>query len=401
MKIDKKYKLVLNIVLFIIGTITTIVFFTELNDEIYEHYVIYNIVISSIIIIYLVIVLCKYKIHYSKYEKFNLYRYIDFENISPIYAGELIGIKTLPLNKILIIIYDLADKDIINIRYENDKTYISLKKDINLETINRLEHYESSVVKMIFKSSTDVSEYEISDVINALKKDKQKLVFIEKELKSLNAKMHNEYYQLLLYDLEDKNIIMFSIVSCYAAIRLMQFIPTFGMFLVREMYYLLLLYLPWIIISAILLLVCFVKDKYIVEVNKLRGLYKFLTDFSNFNNLGIKYIEIYEEYYLYALSFNLTDEVIKKYDSNNVLSGRSSSLKYIYMNIKDGTENEWVDYFKNIFNNINYLIYTKYYRNNYFFKNTQRRYKAYNYISIINFFNNDGTDYRFLQLYRT
>ena len=340
MKIDKKYEFVICLVLIIIGTITTIVFFTELNDEIYEHYVIYNIVISSIIIIYLVIVLCKYKIHYSKYEKFNLYRYIDFENISPIYAGELIGIKTLPLNKILIIIYDLADKDIDNIRYENDKTYISLKKDINLETINRLEHYESSVVKMIFKSSTDVLEYEISDVINALKKDKQKLVFIEKELKSLNVKMHNEYYQLLLYDLEDKNVIMFSIVSCYAVFRLMQFIPTFGMFLVREMYYLLLLYLPWIIISAILLLVCFVKDKYIVEVNKLRGLYKFLTDFSNFNNLGIKYIEIYEEYYLYALSFNLTDEVIKKYDSNNVLSGRSSSLKYIYMDIKDGTENE-------------------------------------------------------------
>ena len=340
MKIDKKYEFVICLVLIIIGAITSIVFFTELSDEIYKPYVIYNIVISSIIIVYIVITLCKYKIHYSKYEKFNLYRYIDFENISPLYAGELIGIKTLPLNKILIIIYGLADKDIINIRYENDKTYISLKKDINLETINRLEYYESSVIKMIFKSSTDVSEYEISDVINDLKKDKQKLVFIEKELKSLNAKMHSEYYQSFLYDLEDKNVIMFSIISCYAAIRLMQFMPTFGIFLSREMYCLFLLYIPWLIISAILFFVYFVKDKYIVETNKLRGLYKFLTDFSNFNNLGIKYIEIYEEYYLYALSFNLTNEVIKKYDSNNVLSGRSSNLKYIYMNTKGEAKDE-------------------------------------------------------------
>ncbi len=340
MKIDKKYKLVLNIVLFIIGAITSIIFLTELNDEIYKPYVIYNIVISSIIIIYIVISLCKYKIHYSKYEKFNLYRYIDFENISPLYAGELLGIKTLPLNKILIIICGLIDKNIINVRYNNDKTFISLNKDINLETINKLEYYESWIIKMIFKSSTDSKEYEINDIINDFKKDSQKLAFIEKELKVLNNEMHKKYYQSYYYDLEDKNVIMFSIISCYAAFRLMQFMPTLGIFLSKEMYYLFLLYIPWIIINAILFFVYFVKDKYIVETNKLRGLYKFLTDFSNFNNLGIKYIEIYEEYYLYALSFNLTNEVIKKYDSNNVLSGRSSSLKYIYMNIKDGTENE-------------------------------------------------------------
>lgn len=140
-------------------------------------------------------VIIKQHIKKSKYEKFDIYRQVDFKDISYLSAAKLLNIKTLPINTILIVIYTLIDKAIIKVVYKDGKPYIYQSKDFS---------------------------------------------------------------------------------------------------------------------------------KY--EVNKLKGLYNFLTDYTNLSNLKIKYVEIYEKYYLYALSFNLTAKELKINSKENLFSYLSVSV---------------------------------------------------------------------------
>lgn len=339
---NKDIKVIFMMILItIIESAKTLYFLTvQINNGIFKPFIINNICIDLLILLIFFIIIYNYRKNYLKFEKFDLYRHIDFKNVSPLYAGEILNIKTLPLNKILIIIYGLIDQKIINVRYDNEKTYIRLNKNIDLETINKLKYYESALIKIIFNSSTDFSEYELSEIISCIKKDKQKLLYIETILNELKSEMDLKYYQSFIDYLDTLPKFLNYIIGCEIVLTIIPMLPIIALIIKYEIYYALLVYVPWIFIIILCFSIKFVRKQYILEINKLRGLYNFLIDFSNFKNLGIKYIEIYEEYYLYALSFNLTSKVIKQYDINNLLSGHSSNRKYLYIDIKEDEKDE-------------------------------------------------------------
>ena len=53
----------------------------------------------------------------------------------------------------------------------------------------------------------------------------------------------------------------------------------------------------------------------------------------------MKYVEIYDKYYLYALSFGLTDKVEKEYNFSSIDNNIMSNLKYlIYIEKSDKNE---------------------------------------------------------------
>lgn len=83
----------------------------------------------------------------------------------------------------------------------------------------------------------------------------------------------------------------------------------------------------------------FPEAKYLVEIKKLNGLYNFLNDFSNIKNLDIKYIEIYDKYYLYALGLGLTDEIERRYKFNSIDNNLKSNFKYLFY-ITEGENND-------------------------------------------------------------
>ena len=53
----------------------------------------------------------------------------------------------------------------------------------------------------------------------------------------------------------------------------------------------------------------------------------------------IKYIEIYDKYYLYALSFGLTDKIEKDYKIKSLCDKTSLNLKYLFYNIEKIDDN--------------------------------------------------------------
>lgn len=87
----------------------------------------------------------------------------------------------------------------------------------------------------------------------------------------------------------------------YIIIGLMYIIPIFG-----------------IIYFVKLLKTYYVKKEYIDEVAKLRGLYNYINEFSLIKDKEIKHYELYEEYYLYAISMGLADKVEKELKLNRI-----------------------------------------------------------------------------------
>lgn len=99
--------------------------FNEVIGKYYfKSFVIYNTVVTLLFILFFLMVIIKQHIKKSKYEKFDIYRQVDFKDISYLSAGKLLNIKTLPINTILIVIYTLIDKGIIKVVYKDEKPYI-------------------------------------------------------------------------------------------------------------------------------------------------------------------------------------------------------------------------------------------------------------------------------------
>ena len=57
-------------------------------------------------------------------------------------------------------------------------------------------------------------------------------------------------------------------------------------------------------------------------------------------NSEIKYIEIYDKYYLYALGLGLTSKIEKQYNFDEIDTNLKSNLKYLFYIEKGERENE-------------------------------------------------------------
>ena len=112
----KKIEIAFIVLLISFEVLKVIYMFNEVIGKYYfKSFVIYNTVVTFLFILFFLMVIFKQHIKKSKYEKFDIYRQVDFKDISHLSAGKLLNIKTLPINTILIVIYTLIDKGIIKV----------------------------------------------------------------------------------------------------------------------------------------------------------------------------------------------------------------------------------------------------------------------------------------------
>lgn len=296
-----------------------------------------NMAINIIInIISLIIVNKKYQNIYKKVEKFDYYRGLELKDIKPLEAGKLISKNNLGFNSFLIIIYELADEGIIKMEYSNNDTYISLKENISKNDIDELPIEKSNIIKIIFDSSSDTNKYELKQIIENIKKCIGKSTILNDTLKKLNGKINGKYYYAAYTDFlfEETGAKMLEFATVLGMILpLIAIAPLIGISSKLTYIIPITLYIMDALILIIWLNKRYIKLCYMKEINKLNGLYNFLSDFSNIKNLPLEYAEIYDKYYLYAISFGLAEKMEQEYKINSVDMELSKNLKYLLYDV--------------------------------------------------------------------
>lgn len=275
----------------------------------------------------------------EKIKTTDYFRNLDFKEIKPIEAGILTKKSKMGFNSILIIIFELIEKNILVNRHHNNKMYISLKNNITLEEIEKLPEEEKKIIKIIFTGTGDRNEYEINQIIDNIKSDVSKSQYLNLILNEIKYKISRKYLESHYFahlNTPLATLMIFIIVIPFSLI-----IPTIIIATTQSVNIgVVLMFILYIINLTIFIYFMskkIPKNKYINEIKKLNGLYNFLNDFSNIKNLDIKYIEIYDKYYLYALGLGLTNKIEKQYDFNSIDNNLKSNFKYLFY-IEQGEE---------------------------------------------------------------
>lgn len=123
-----------------------------------------------------------------------------------------------------------------------------------------MEPIEATVLKLIFESSEDSSLYDINEALNNIKKNRQKILFIKRELKNLKRNIIDKCY-ISLYDYinEKYKLVMIIINLEFASI----FVLTLPMILASinyNLFYVLVVYLLWGVVFLFIYFVYFLLD---------------------------------------------------------------------------------------------------------------------------------------------
>lgn len=292
------------------------------------------------IVVVIVSIFKKEKDLYKLVETDDYFRDLNFKLIDPLSAGVVTKTSKIGFNSIMIIIYELIDKSIIVRKYHQNKFFISLKNSITLEEVNSLSVEEQTIIKTIFTGTDDKNEYEMNNIISNIKNDIRKSELLNSMLDELSNKIMIKYFSSYMYSIDEtiSTLVAFIVVLPIVTIVPFVFLSLENYmtikFIVPLILYILNFVFYWIFISK-----KFPREMYFDEIKKLNGLYNFLNDFSNIKSHEIKYVELYDKYYLYALSFGLTDKVEDEYNFDSIDNSIKSNLKYLtYIEKGDGND---------------------------------------------------------------
>ena len=341
-------KKISNIMLAIYIIIVTIIFIylgVKNIDNLYWYYLIYSVVYKMIMAILGLII---YQRRFSKIKKFDYFRNYDFK-IEPLAAGYVINKSRLGINSMIIMIYNLIEKNILKQRYDGDKIFIKLSNNHLKSEINKLEYYESMLVKSIFAGEEDTNEYELHEIMHNFVSQPEQTLMYNRILKDLKIQINIKGYKVTIIDILTnlKNIFYKNLVKNYNIIIALDLVTWIGPIMTlsngtSHPILLIILFIFSIILNIYIMYYNkYINKNYMEEYSQLKGLYNFLNDYANIKNNPLKYIEIYDKYYLYALSFNLTEEVEKEFqihsDINNYININHKYLFYKEKEVNDGT----------------------------------------------------------------
>jgi len=330
-KIDIEFKS------FIISFIYLIIFVLLLIPQGIYGYVLF--VLSSIISIMANIILKKkidrkYSDSINKKVNYDYWREVNFNHITAVEAGAILGVEKIGINTFVVILFELKRKQIFNIENIDGKYYISLKTS-DLEKINSLKYYEQNIVKMLFTGTDDKSKIELKQVIELIKNNSEKKVYIDRTYKYIENEIKNKYYTSYMNNITkySKNylfaLIILNVVIMNIFIGVVYFISLISALSIAI--------IP-IIISIILQLIvainintgAYIKKEYIDEVNKLNGLYNYINDFSNIEEKELKYYELYKEYFLYAVSMGIAEKFELDLGYNEITNDLKANIEFLF-----------------------------------------------------------------------
>ena len=316
------------IILIIIVVIHFIIFATEhiyillfLNPI----YIIWNV-------ISLIYVTQNYKNSFKNIKEYEYYRNIDFKKISAVASGILMHTENTNVNTIITAIYELSEKKIIRIEWKEQKNFLKLEEH-NKEKINKLLSYEKSIIRFIFENLEDTKEYSLEDILKEAEENSTKnyiLKSIEKEIKNYINKTYlskieenlNSYLEMIGYIL----CILVTILEWpIALVATFNITDSICLVLVIE-------YLINLSIFIYYIKTKFLKPEYKEEFQKLYGLYSYMSDYSLLHEQEIKFYQLYNSYYVYAMGLGLADKFEKELGQATLNNEVRTALQFYKQN---------------------------------------------------------------------
>ena len=290
----------------------------------------------------------KYKKSLKVVQEYDYYRDLDFKKVNATMSGILLNTASININTIITAIYELSKNNIIKIELKNGKNYISLQER-NKEIISKLLTYEKKIIFFIFENNEDTKEYCLENILADAKKDSTKsyiLKDIEKEIKEyINTHC---YLYMGNYIQEQLNPIIIKVCSMLCIIIFCLGLVPFGMSIFTAIdsftngfdiaVPIVAILIEYIVNLGLVIYFCkekFLKEEYLEEVKKLEGLYMYMSDYTLLHDQELKFYQLYNTYYLYAMGLGVADKFENELGQEVLNNEVRTALQFYLQNRED------------------------------------------------------------------
>lgn len=302
-------------------------------------------IIIAMVVIYLVLLFIKSSKVSSKGKNKKLDYFTEpLENLDLSVYTKLNGGMILNSNLLMATILDLKHKKVLDMDSQKrlKKTFDGIEYDYYL-TINenadltKLNEYEKIVLNYLFneKSSTEITEFKEAKI--ELNKRFKELSTKYLEINKFNTicSKYDEKLKDVVLEKPEKGLKKFSfifllVIAVVAVINIFVISPlNFG--LKMEYFMIHLIFGIMLLVFAVsLTYVRSIKEEYHDEYNKLKGLEKYLKDYSKIKDRYPIEIELWDRYLVFATLFGIAKKVAKEFKEELVKNGYNDD--YIYTN---------------------------------------------------------------------
>ena len=257
----------------------------------------------------------KHKFKYDKVPKYEIWEDIETTIIDPIAIGYVTKRKKISLNNILSILLLLAEKKIVNIEILGNEYYISLK---NIEKIKDLKTYENTILRIFMGKLEKNKKVNLKERLTYLNKQYEYKILLKQLYKDIERDIKKKYFRPLSKVVERKtgiiSYVIYYIISSLLIYGCIPIIVAFKMPIILVTIINLILYMILIGIYIYEQIAIIVNPNYFKELNKLYGVSKYLIEYSSISEKEMKYVKLYEKYYIYAINLNIAEKFNKEFN---------------------------------------------------------------------------------------
>ncbi len=278
----------------------------------------------------------KYNDSFKDIQEYDYYRDTDFEKISAVASGILIHTEKPNINTIITAIYELSEKEIIKIQWKEQKNFLILKEHDKAK-LDTLLPYEKSIVHFIFRSIEDTNEYCLEDILKETEENSTKNYILKDIEKEIKYYINEKYFSNIADYLKKAPImswlklgsmlctIIFSLGWPFVLLSFFTLNNPLSIILIIE-------YLINLIIVFYYSRLRFIKPTYKEELYKLYGLYSYMSDYSLLHEQEIRFYQLYNSYYVYAMGLGLADKFEKELGQDTLNNEVRTALQFYLQN---------------------------------------------------------------------
>lgn len=297
-----------------------------------------NFIITTTCIVSLIFINKKYKDKFKEVKDYDYYRSLDIKDISAVASGILTKKVKIDINTVITAIYELSEKNIIEIKYKDKKNRLLLKEH-DKNKINKLLPYEQSIIKFVFDSPNDTDYYCLEDILKEIEEDATKRYIVKEIEKEIEKYINKKYYNICEeYTMnQEKNFFAKLSILLTIIIAIFSALPTLACLVTIRFsnLFINLFYIEYIINFIVVVYYCklkFVNSKYHDEVKKIYGLYAYMSDYSLLKSQELKFYQLYNKYYVYAMGLGLADKFEKEFNQPVLDNDVRTALKFYMQN---------------------------------------------------------------------
>jgi len=302
------------------------------------YFIYISFLLTLVAILCIAIGFIKYNKELKEVQEYNYYRELKFKHVNATISGVLLKKTNVNINTILTAIYELSEKNILDIQWKENKNYITLKSH-NKEEIKKLLPYQRKIVYYIFNDIDDNETYCLEEILKETKENAKKAYIIEDIEKDIKIFIKEKYYTNYLEYLKKESKMIYMGSSLYIPVFIFGGIYLIISLLTKENIVNSTVHFISVILSMMMFIYTlkgnFIKNTYFEEVKKLKGLYNYMSDYTLLKQEESKFYQLYDEYYVYAIGLGLADKFEKELGQVELNNKARKAIQFYFQNKED------------------------------------------------------------------